>query len=147
MPDLLWLIETNTSQNLNHVPEMKIHPRVQNSSQNPKTCPRIQNTSQSVKTLPRIQNTSQNPKLFWIDSGMCFGLWAVFLNSRKCFGFWDVFWILGSIFEFWEVFCPYEPPQIISHFLCEYVLVKQTTLPSLWFQRFHCLQCRGSSPH
>ena len=83
---------------------MKIDPRVKNSSQNPKTCPRIQNTSQNVTTLPRIQNTSQNPKLFWIDSGMCFGLWEVFLNSRKCF-------------EFWEVFCPYEPPQISVTFL------------------------------
>ena len=139
MPDLLWLIETNTSQNLKHFPEMKIHPRVQNSSQNPKTCPRIQNTSQNVKTLPRIQDTSQNPKLFWIYSGMCFGLCVVFLNSRKCFGFWDVFWILGSVLSL-------RATVDISHFPCEYVLVNQPTLPSLWFQRFHCLQCRGSSP-
>ena len=66
--------------------------------------PRIQNTSQNSKTLPRIQNTSQNPKQFWIL--------GLVLYSGTCF------WILGCIldsgmyFHFWEVFCLYEPQQI-----------------------------------
>ena len=110
MPDLLWLIGTNTSQNLKRFPEITIHPRVQNTSQNPKICPRTQNTSQNVKTLPRIQNTSQNPKLFWIlgcvlDFGKCFWIlgsvnWILgsILDSRMWFGFWEVFLNSGKCF-------------------------------------------------
>ena len=60
---LWWPIGTK------HFPESKTLPRIQNTSQNPKTLLRIQkhfpeskNTSQNPKSLPRIQNTSQNPK-------------------------------------------------------------------------------------
>ena len=114
-----------------HFPESKTLPTNENTPQSPKyipesnTCPRIQNTSQNVKTLPRIQNTSQNPKLFWI-------LGCV-LDFEKCF------WILGSVLSLRAIVD-------ISHLTREYVLVKQPTLPSLWFQHLHCLQCRPSSP-
>ena len=122
MPDLLWLIGTNTSQNLKRFPEIKIHPGVQNTSQNTKICPRIQNTSQNVKTLPRIQNASQNPKLFWIlgcvlDFGKCFWILGSVLDSGLCFGFWEVFWILGSVLSL-------RATADISDFPHEYVLVK-----------------------
>ena len=115
-----------------HFPQMKIHPRVQNTYQNPKRVP--------------------GSKIV-LDSGMCFGFWEVFLNSRKChFGFWEVLWILGCVLDFGKCFwilgsvLSLRATVDISHFPHEYVLVKQPTLPSLWFQRFHCLQCRQSSP-
>ena len=50
-----------------------------------------------------------------------------------------LFWILGSVLSLWATVD-------IIHFSREYVLVKQPTLPSLWFQNLHCPQCRGSSP-
>ena len=53
---LPWLVGTK------HFPESKTLPRIQNTSQNPKTLPRIQKHIPETKTLPRIQNTSQNPK-------------------------------------------------------------------------------------
>ena len=50
-----------------------------------------------------------------------------------------LFWILGSVLSLWATVD-------IIHFPREYVLVKQPTLPSLWFQNLHCPQCRGSLP-
>ena len=127
-----------------HFPESKTLPRNKNTSRSPKYIPEYKNMSQDPKHFPERKNTSQNTKRvpeskIVLDSGMCFGFWEVFLNSRKYFGFWVVFWILGSVLSL-------QATVDISHFPREYVLVKQPTLPSLWFQRFHCLQCRGSSP-
>ena len=148
-----------------HFPESKTLPTNENTPQSPKyipeskTCSRIQNTSQNVKTLPRtylrwLLGTKHVPESkIVLDSGMCFGFWEVFLNSRKChFGFWEVVWILGCVLDFGKCFwilgsvLSLRATVDISHFPHEYVLVKQPTLPSLWFQRFHCLQCRQSSP-
>ena len=147
MPDLLWLIETNTSHKWKYTPESKIyiHTRIQNVFQDPKHFPERKNTSQNTKHVPESKIV--------LDSGMCFGFWEVFLNSRKChFGFWEVLWILGCVLDFGKCFwilgsvLSLRATVDISHFPHEYVLVKQPTLPSLWFQRFHCLQCRQSSP-
>ena len=59
----------NTSQNPKTVPQKPKHvPESKNTSQDPKHVPESKNTSQDpkhfpkFKTLPRIQNTSQNPK-------------------------------------------------------------------------------------
>ena len=93
----------NTSQNpktlcriQKHVPESKTLPRIQNTSQNPKTLPRIQ------KHVPESKNTSQNPKHVFLGRG--FGFWEVFWILRRDFGLWEVFWILRRVFGFWEVF-------------------------------------------
>ena len=148
MPDLLWLIGTK------HFPESNTLSRNENTSRSPKYIPDSKKYVPGSKTLPRmkIQNTSQDPKLFWIlgcvlDFGKCF--WIL---GSVIIGFWEVFWILGCGLDsekcFWILgsVLTLRATIDISHFPREYVLVKQPTLPSLWFQRFQCLQCRGSSP-
>ena len=70
---------------------MKIHPRIQNTSQNSKTLPRIQNTSQNPKHVPESKTI--------LDSGTCFVFWDMFLDSGMYFGLWDVFSFLGSVLD------------------------------------------------
>ena len=83
------------------------------------------------KTLPRNESTSQSPK--YIPGSKTLPRIQNKSQNPK------LFWILGSVLSLWATVD-------ISHFPREYVLVKQPTLPSLWFQNLHCPQCRGSSP-
>ena len=79
----------------------KTRPRIQNTSQNPKTHLRIPKDFPESKTGPRIQNTSQ----IWILETV-FEFWDVFWIPGSVFGFWEVFWILGSVLDSGTCFVP-----------------------------------------